>query len=165
MSKYASPFVKDFMSRTNSVIQEYSGEYDATILLNCLLGMVVIPFEMHRDAFESEWLERKIEDFLEEIKSKGRYLDHGKKNSAYSVVRHLRNAIAHGHIKPVHQDELVWGFLFTTFASNKMCDLTGEHCYYKNEISTNAPKVFTLELSIEEIKRISSIIDEFVANL
>lgn len=45
MAEYCRPIEKSFVCRTNKLIQEYKGRYDATMLLNCLLGLLVVPFE------------------------------------------------------------------------------------------------------------------------
>lgn len=164
MSEYASPFVKDFVCRTNTAIQKYEGEYDATVLLNCLLGMLVVPFETSCDILEDERTNQKIEDFINEIKESGRYNDYGKRNSAYTLIRHLRNSIAHFHIRPIHENGIVWGFAFTGYAANKICEFTGETCSFKNEINSKSPKMFSISLRIEEIKTLSSIICEVIIN-
>lgn len=43
--EYAEQFELDFMRRTLEVLDTYRGEYDATILVNCLLGLLIVPKE------------------------------------------------------------------------------------------------------------------------
>lgn len=165
MSEYASPFVKNFVSRTNAVIQNYVGELDATVLINCLLGMLVVPFETSGEKLAEEQIEFRIGEILNKVKSDGRYIDYGKRNSAYTLIRHLRNSIAHFHIDPIHENGEVWGFSFTGYAANKICEMTGDICSFKNEINSRSSKVFLIKLSIDEIKRLSSIICESIIDL
>src|SRR4051794_33161821 len=40
---YVGPFEREFMKRTLTIVKEYQGEYDATLLLNCLLGLLIVP--------------------------------------------------------------------------------------------------------------------------
>ena len=77
MSEYASPFVKSFISRTNHAIQNYDGNYDATILLNGLLGMLIIPFEKHPDIFENYSVSSEIMQLFAELNEDGRYKTFG----------------------------------------------------------------------------------------
>lgn len=165
MSEYASPFVKDFVCRTNAVIQDYVGEFDATVLLNCLLGMLVVPFETCGEKLVEEQICSRIKEIQNEVKRDGRYNDYGKKNSAYTLIRHLRNSIAHFHVDPIHENGEVWGFSFTGYAANKICETTGDICSFKNEINSKSSKVFLIKLSIDEIKRLSSIICESIIDL
>lgn len=42
---YLSDFERSFSEHTLAVVEAYSGEYDATLLINCLLGLLVVPKE------------------------------------------------------------------------------------------------------------------------
>ena len=43
--EFAEEFEYDFMKRTLSLMQSYSGPFDATLLLNCLVGLLIVPRE------------------------------------------------------------------------------------------------------------------------
>ena len=165
MSEYASPFVKDFISRTNKIIQNYNEEYDATILLNGLLGMLVIPFEKHPHIFDSHSASSEITRLFAELEKNNRYNSFGRCYAAYDIIRILRNAIAHFNVMPVSENGNVWGFAFSSYEVNKECQITGEVCRFKNEYVRNARKNFSCKMSIEEIKVLASIINEQVAML
>lgn len=114
--EYAKEFERDFMRRTLEVVRSYSGPYEATNLLNCLLGLLIVPKESS--------LEKIPEDSLSElshwgisqtsIKSFGR-----KKNGELlpqtlrQLVWGLRNAVAHFRFTPCHKDGRCTGFEFT----------------------------------------------------
>ena len=40
---YNSNFERAFIERSLALVQEYKGPFDATLLLNCLLGLLVVP--------------------------------------------------------------------------------------------------------------------------
>ena len=42
---YNSDFERAFIERSLTLVQEYRGPFDATLLLNCLLGLLVVPKE------------------------------------------------------------------------------------------------------------------------
>ncbi|MGN0441776.1 MAG: HEPN family nuclease [Acutalibacteraceae bacterium] len=47
MAKFCIPIEKSFVCCTNKYIQEYNCRYDASLILNCLLGfLVVISFKL-----------------------------------------------------------------------------------------------------------------------
>lgn len=163
MSEYASPFVKDFVNRTNNAIQNYGGEYDATMLLNGLLGMLIIPFEKHPAIFDNYSVSLEIMQLFSELKENGRYSTYGHHYRAYDIIRNLRNAIAHFNVDNVSENEKVWGFIFSSYEVDKMCPTTGEECKYKNEFVRNARRKFYAKMSLAEIKQLANIINEYVA--
>ena len=38
----------EFMHRTKKIIEGYKGQYNVTLLLNCLLGLIVLPSEFYK---------------------------------------------------------------------------------------------------------------------
>lgn len=163
MSEYASPFVKSFISRTNHAIQNYDGNYDATILLNGLLGMLIIPFEKHPDIFENYSVSSEIMQLFAELNEDGRYKTFGHRYLAYDIIRNLRNSIAHFNVDDISENGEVWGFVFSSYEVNKVCPTTGEECVHKNEFVRNARKKFYVKMSLTEIKQLANIINEYVA--
>lgn len=51
---YLDDFEHSFMRRTLQIIKDYKGKYDATILVNCLLGLLVVPREKFLEALPTE---------------------------------------------------------------------------------------------------------------
>ena len=43
--EYKQEFELDFMSRTREIIEQYKEPYEATLLINCMLGLLVVPKE------------------------------------------------------------------------------------------------------------------------
>src|SRR5262245_340397 len=43
--EYKQQFERDFMRRTLELVRTYHGPYDPTNLLNCLLGLLIVPKE------------------------------------------------------------------------------------------------------------------------
>lgn len=136
--EYDSEFAKSFMRRTLAIAQEYSGPNDATLLVNCLLGLLVVPKEsliekIPQDPFSMlpEWGIR-----IGSVKSFGKCdQGHVHKPDIRQLVRRLRNAVAHFKIDPLHRDSQVVGFRFA--------DRNG----FRAELSLNEMKAFVTKLS------------------
>jgi hypothetical protein len=43
--QFEKQFERDFMRRTLKLVQDYQGPYDATLLLNCVLGLLIVTKE------------------------------------------------------------------------------------------------------------------------
>lgn len=114
--EYDAEFARSFMERTLTLATDYEGPLDATLLINCLLGLLIVPNEklligkIPMADFES------IADWgisPKSIKSFGK-CDQGHEHqpTLKQLVRRLRNAVAHFRIDPVHQDGKVTAFSF-----------------------------------------------------
>ena len=51
---YLDEFEHSFMQHTQEILHEYKGQYEATILINCLLGLLVVPKECFPNAIPDE---------------------------------------------------------------------------------------------------------------
>lgn len=113
--EYAPEFERDFMRRTLKLVQRYEGPHDATLLLNCLLGLLIVPKEAS--------LARIPLDPVTELERWGisptAIARCGRKNKANpqpetlrGVVHNLRNAVAHFRFSPQHHDGQVAAFEF-----------------------------------------------------
>ena len=105
MSEYSEEtFAKDFAERTLKNLINYSGEYEVTQLINSAIGLLMIPkeefFNEIIDNIISCQLLKKMREAIDfdEITSKN------KKNSLKNIVIHIRNGIAHGHMKFISED-------------------------------------------------------------
>ena len=103
----------EFINRTKTIITAYKGTYNITLLLNCLLGLIVLP---------SEYYNRRRKTFfstdIAEIPELFGLLDNGtfnptkrKKNqwiddqqTFKNLIKKVRNAVSHQHIKCVGND-------------------------------------------------------------
>lgn len=113
--EYHEEFERDFIKRTLLLMKTYSGSYDATLLINCLVGLLIVP----REAF----LNRIPQEPISSLSNWGispssiaaigtqRYSGH-KPNSLQGVVHSLRNSVAHFNITPEQAHGQVIAFRF-----------------------------------------------------
>ena len=114
-------FEKDFMKRTLKIVNQYSGSFEATLLMNCLLGLVVIPKERLLSYIPDDSIDQMQEwgIFQTSIISVG---DVSKENPEPHTVRgiviNLRHSLAHSNFDPYTRlnnesgNEEVAGFIF-----------------------------------------------------
>ena len=96
-------FVKDFVKRTyrnlEHIEQSYSCNvddvYEFTQLVNSLLGLLVIPQEKERGRINNDYVSEGILLLLQ----RSIILDDYNNDSFNEILRHMRNAIAHGSIE------------------------------------------------------------------
>ncbi|WP_462137712.1 HEPN family nuclease [Candidatus Mycalebacterium sp.] len=119
MSEYQN-FPLDFTKRTLELVKEYEGDYEATLLINCLLGLLVAPHEfdeimylLRREEERTKW--RKL--FLDRVEDWGTYKAKDNKEkprgqTLINFIRSIRNSLAHFHFEPMHKNKKVKGFCF-----------------------------------------------------
>ena len=103
------------MERTLKILQNYSGEYEATLLVNCLLGLLVIPKEVFRTQLPSDSLTKLSEWGINpsSIKCVGNPTDDNSKPSTIrGLVNNLRHSVAHFDVTPKSDGENVDAFVF-----------------------------------------------------
>jgi len=98
----------DFVKRTIKIIGQYDKlnhkntleKYEVTLLINCFLGLIVVPQQLWLDKINSKKENRT--NLLLNIKYIG-YIkdDYNIKN----VITHFRNSAAHGKIQPRSKDK------------------------------------------------------------
>ena len=91
-------FVDEFVARTRKIIAQYEGvqgeHYESTLLANCLLGLLVFPEEKYFSQLRDDLLSAEyLTDLSEAVKRSPR-----KSLDLRYILRHMRNAAAHGHI-------------------------------------------------------------------
>lgn len=165
MAEYCKPIEKSFICRTNKLIQNYNGRYDATLLLNCLLGLLVVPFEKYNDYCKNEERTSVIRDMFDQLQADGRYNSSGYDYDDFGILRCLRNSIAHFHVESIANEGVITGFRFLSFEMDKYCPDTNGMCRYKNVPAQNPEVVFDVKLSIDNIKELASYIKKFVLEL
>lgn len=113
---YNSDFERAFIERTLVLVQEYRGSYDATLLLNCLLGLLVVPKEACLLKIPPDPVKTKLMDWGIDpvcITSYGRWTEENNDpNNLRGLVWRLRNAVAHFHFKPIPASGEVRAFNF-----------------------------------------------------
>lgn len=113
--KYNSDFERDFMRRTLAIIKNYDGPFDATILINCLLGLLVLPKEVLLDKVPMTPYERLAEWGISptSVKRFGRCeYGHEHPPTLRQLIKRMRNAVAHFKIVPVHTNGEVEAYEF-----------------------------------------------------
>lgn len=113
---YLDNFERNLMKHTLAIMQEYKGQYDATILINCLLGLLVVPKEKFLNAIPTVPLEQLADWGITPTS-----IEHAGKptktnphpDTLRGLVHSLRNAIAHCNISPVPRTTEVHSFIFT----------------------------------------------------
>lgn len=136
--EYNPQFSKDFMDRTMQIVTDYKGPHDATLLINCLLGLLVLPKEAllkKTPAMPSDTLD-KWGIHPSSIKNPGK-CEYGHQHdlSLQQLIRRMRNAVAHFQVAPFSKNSEVAGFTFK--------DRNGFHA----EITLSELKKFVIKLS------------------
>lgn len=112
---YIDDFERSFMDHTLKIVKDYSGPYDATILVNCLLGLLVVPKETSLGMLPEDPLcdLEKWGITPSSIKSPGRKTKNGPDpDTIKGLVYNLRHAVAHFRIAPVPRTKKVHSFEF-----------------------------------------------------
>ena len=114
--EYSEQFEREFMRRTLVLVKGYTGPHDATLLLNCLVGLLIVPKE--------KFLERIPSDPLQDLERWGISPSSIHAAAAVSkanpqpatlrgVVHSLRNSVCHSRFEPVHRNGEVEGFSYS----------------------------------------------------
>ena len=113
---YLNDFEHSFVDHTLKVLQAYQGEYEATILVNCLLGLLVVPKESFLKAIPEEPLSALGQWGIEpsSIKNAGRPTKtNPNPETLRGLVVNLRHAVAHFSIEPIPASSDVHSFKYT----------------------------------------------------
>jgi hypothetical protein len=90
---------KDFIERTIEIINDYKGNLSTTLLVNCMLGLLVVPKEtysdsiFHGDYTDTDWGIKKNSI------SKCQTVRGNESTKSKELIRHLRNAVSHGRFE------------------------------------------------------------------
>lgn len=94
-------FVKEFTKRTLHILNEYNGKYDVTIMINSAVGLLVVPKEVYfknnkfPDSVVNKDLLTKLQSCIQVNLYDGKQ---NTDNSLYTIIRHMRNSVAHGRM-------------------------------------------------------------------
>jgi len=113
--EYDRDFARSFTRRTLTLVGDYDGALDATLLINCLLGLLIVPKETLVDKIPTTPFESLQEWGINpnSIRKVGRCeFGHEHRPNLRQLVRRLRNAVAHFRIEPKHEAGLVVGYCF-----------------------------------------------------
>lgn len=113
--EYDPDFARSFMRRTLSLAEGYEGPLDATLLVNCLLGLLIVPKEALIEKIPTTEFE-SLSDWgisPSSIKKVGKCAyGHEHRPNLRQLVHRLRNSVAHFRIEPIHEDGQVARFSF-----------------------------------------------------
>jgi hypothetical protein len=104
---------KDFVDNTLHILQNYDGRYGVTLLVNCLLGLIVLPKERDYNNISGKdgihFSDLGIED--SDIRSWGNIEENQR--TAARFLRCMRNSIAHIHIESISSEGEIESLLFS----------------------------------------------------
>lgn len=116
--QYENDFHRSFMKRTQKNLDDYQGEYEATQLINSLLGLLIVPKERLFDLIPDTPLDKlnfaewgKVPQWM--ARPAKCDLGHEHTLTLRQLVRKLRNAVAHFKIQPFPENGVVQGFCFS----------------------------------------------------
>ena len=137
---YRRDFESHFLEKTLDILTEYQGDKNVTLLINCLVGLLIVPYEIYYEKIP--YVESKN---LSEYGIKLESISVLENPTLRQVIEHLRNAIAHFRIEPYPKGKEVEGFIFED---------------RREDDSVN----FRAKLSIEEIKTFVEEFAEYLKN-
>jgi len=114
--EFEKEFERDFMRRTLTLVKDYKGPYDATLLLNCLLGLLIVPKETSLKKIPTDSITdlNKWGISPDSIRNIGKKTKKNKNpDTLRGIVYNLRNSVAHFNFMPVDKNRVVKGFTFT----------------------------------------------------
>ena len=112
---YLSDFERSFSEHTLQIVRDYDGPFDATIMINCLLGLLVVPKETVLEAIPDSPL-TELPGWgikTESIRSPGRPTKtNPHPETIRGLVANLRHSVAHFSIHPVPATNEVHSFRY-----------------------------------------------------
>jgi hypothetical protein len=114
---YVGEFERAFMRHTLAIVRDYRGEFDATLLVNCLLGLLIVPKEDYLKAIPADPLDNLPNWGIQRssIIAAGRVSPKSqvKVTNLRELVTSLRHAVAHFNVRPFPDHGEVRGFVYT----------------------------------------------------
>jgi hypothetical protein len=114
---YNSDFEREFIQRSLGLVKDYQGPHDATLLLNCLLGLLVVPKEVALESVPDEPIESLanwgVSPSVIKAYGKPRNQRHSDARRLPGLVSRLRHSIAHFTFRPIPETGEVVAFGFT----------------------------------------------------
>lgn len=97
---YASEtkFVREYIDRTKwnySLMKRLNGSFEVTELINSMVGLLIIPKEQYLSQVTNNLIDQGLLNKMIQCIRKDDYSD----SSLKGIVKHMRNAVAHGRIE------------------------------------------------------------------
>lgn len=154
-------FVNDFYKRTLSILHESHKDYEVTLILNLMVGLLVVPKEKYFDnkAIPDSFVSKELLDKVQKCITKN-FID-GKTNSDNSlkeIIRNLRNAVAHGGLEIFRKDSYLKSF------DEKIESIAFKNkgFFYSNKYKRRINVEFEIALTYDLLK---SFLIEFATNI
>ena len=112
---YNSDFERAFIQRCLNLVQQYQGPYYATLLLNCLLGLLIVPKEACLNAIPLDPIEKLQQWGISPSSIKSFGTSQGADDNPKvlrGLVWRLRSAVAHYRFRPVPETGEIEAFHF-----------------------------------------------------
>ncbi len=145
-------FNKGFVKRTSEILNEYEPitEYNVTLLLNCLIGLIVFPIEELKDEhdkitnqFKSDCVNKLKELSGDTFKVTPNSVDDDK------IFRNIRNSVAHINVELKSKENIIDKVIFINKQKGRKGDTTLEYA-----LSVSDLKKFALYIATEYLNRI-----------
>lgn len=117
-------FEIEFVERTKKILEEYEGDYDMSIILNCALGLIILPNEKRLttpswntklgDISKLPHFELKTFKPIKNINNSGGYYPKTLK----VLLKKVRNGLAHQNIEPVNKNGKFIGVIIRNYPPN-----------------------------------------------
>lgn len=133
-------FRVDFVDRTIEIIDKLSDktDYEVTLLINCLFGLIVIPTEVDYRKLNANYKE----DFVNFCTMKlNQYSTVTRRNSKRQLARCMKNALSHLNIETTSKDCIISSVIF----KDKLKDATEYHTII--EFTVDDLKHFALDMA------------------
>lgn len=125
----------DFVTRTKELISQYDGDFEVTLLINCCLGMLVLPREQHLRSIPNINLPENGE-LWGMSRSSVTVDDESCGYNLPDIIRRLRNGICHFKVRTIPDG--------TGVISKLEIKDRGK---FKAELTTEQLKMFTTSLA------------------
>lgn len=116
-------FKRDFVKRTIEILDKNyeNTEYEVTLLLNCLLGMVSLPIEDKKSSKDNHVVQFE-NDCVQKLKQLS--IKFQSNDSTDQLFRNIRNSICHMHIEPSAYQGYIENINFRNFSNGNKGKLT-----------------------------------------
>lgn len=147
---------KEFVERTlknYNRLKHYPDIYEITLLINSTVGLLFIPKEKINNKLCNDLLDKELLTQLQGYIVVNTYNQKGKNESFNQVIRHIRNAIAHGKFK----------FLSNEYSNiSKIDSIT--HIKFTDVDVNDKNKKFIITLSIDLFEELMIQIANYIVN-
>lgn len=142
-----------FVERTKEILESYKGAHEVSNLLNCTLGLIILPYEQIKEKQNSFWDTELLT--ISNLPSFGIHKFEPiqsirKENIKYYpktlkvFLQKIRNGLAHQNIQPVNENETFKGVIISNYF-----DKAKKHEDLKVEFGRDQLKEFALFIANE----------------